>query len=94
MKKLLVNVGEISPCVNLTNIIHELFLYKSLFGSFFYLHVTREKLPKKCSYKKFLRKMLMKLTLGEPLDKVADIIFKLKLITSENDLTFLLYRPK
>jgi hypothetical protein len=36
--------------------------YKSLFGSFFYLHVTREKLPKRHLYKKFVRKRLMKLT--------------------------------
>jgi len=31
-------------------------------GNFFYLHVTREKLPKQRSYEKFVRKMLMKLT--------------------------------
>jgi len=34
----------------------------SLSGSFFYLHVTREKLPKRRSYKKCVRKTLMKLT--------------------------------
>jgi len=39
-----------------------IFLYKSLFGSFFYLHVTREKAAKKTFYKKFARKMLMKFT--------------------------------
>ncbi len=39
-----------------------IFLYKSLFGSFFYLYVTREKLPKRCLHEKFARKMLMKLT--------------------------------
>jgi len=38
------------------------FPYKSLFGSFFYLHVTREKLLKRRSYEIFLRKMLIKLT--------------------------------
>ncbi len=32
------------------------------FGSFFYVHVTREKLPKQRLYEKFARKMLMKLT--------------------------------
>jgi len=40
----------------------EIFLYKCHFGSFFYVHVTREKLPKQCSYEKFARKMLMKLS--------------------------------
>jgi len=30
--------------------------------SFFYLHVTREKLPKRLLYEKVARKMLMKLT--------------------------------
>jgi len=53
---------ESSPVVNFFNILHTIFLYESLFGSFFFLHVTREKLPKRCSYKKFARKMLMKLT--------------------------------
>ncbi len=28
------------------------------------VHVNREKLPKQCSYEKFVRKMLMKLTKG------------------------------
>ncbi len=35
------------------------------FGSFFYVHVTREKLPKRRLYKKFVHKMLMKLTKGK-----------------------------
>jgi len=39
-----------------------IFLYKHCFGSFFYLHVAREKLPKRRLYEKFARKMLMKLT--------------------------------
>jgi len=39
-----------------------IFLYKHWFGSFFYVHVTRGKLPKQCSYEKFVCKMLMKLT--------------------------------
>jgi len=34
---------------------------KVFFGSFFYLHITREKLPKRHLYVKFVRKMLMKL---------------------------------
>jgi len=41
-----------------------MFKYESLLGSFFYLHVTREKLLKRRSYKKFVQKMLMKLTPG------------------------------
>jgi len=39
------------------------FLYKRNFGSFLYVHVTREKLSKQRLYKKFARKMLMKLTI-------------------------------
>jgi len=31
---------------------------------FFYVHVTRKKLPKRCLYEKFARKTLMKLTPG------------------------------
>ncbi len=48
-------------CYNCINILRTNFLYKSLFGSFFYLHVTREKLPKRQSNKKFAHKMLKKL---------------------------------
>jgi len=40
------------------------FLYEHCLGSFFYVHVAREKLPKQGSYEKFVRKMLMKLTTG------------------------------
>ncbi len=39
-------------------------MYECRFGSFFYLHVTREKLPKQRSYKKFVHLTLMKLTAG------------------------------
>jgi len=35
---------------------------KVLFGSFLNLHVTREKLPERCSYEKRAHKTLMKLT--------------------------------
>jgi len=38
------------------------FLHGSPFGSFFYLHVNRENLPKRSLCEKFLSKMLMKLT--------------------------------
>ncbi len=43
----------------------QFFSYEHHFGSFFYVHVTREKLPKQCSYEKFVRKMLVKLTTVE-----------------------------
>ncbi len=48
--------------VNFINILRANFRYESLFGSIFCLHVTRIKLLKRCLYKKFARKMLMKLT--------------------------------
>ncbi len=54
------------PVVNFINILRVNFKYKSLFSSFFYLHVTREKLPKRRLYKKFAQKMLMKLTPDKP----------------------------
>jgi len=50
------------PVVNFINNLCGNFTYKSLFGSFFYLHVTRETLSKRRSYKKVAQKMLMKLT--------------------------------
>jgi len=40
------------------------FYVQTLFQQFFYVHVTSKKLPKQRSYKKFMRKMLMKLTAG------------------------------
>jgi len=51
-----------TPGVNYINILRSNFLYERLFSSFFYVHVTREKLPKQRSYEKFVCKMLMKLT--------------------------------
>jgi len=50
------------PCVHFINILCTNFLYECCFSSFFYVHVTRGKLPKWHSYKKFVRKILMKLT--------------------------------
>jgi len=50
---------KMTPGVNFINILCMIFLYKCHFGSFFYVHVTREKLPKQHSYKKTVRKMLM-----------------------------------
>ncbi len=41
------------------------FLYIRRFGSFFFVHVTIEKLPKQRLYEKFVCKMLMKLTTGK-----------------------------
>ncbi len=51
--------------VNFINILHTNCSYECHFSSFFYIHVTREKLPKQHSYKKFIRKMLMKLIMGQ-----------------------------
>jgi hypothetical protein len=53
---------KFTPVVNFINILRANFSYESIFYSFFYLYVTREKLPKRHSYKKFAHKMLMKLT--------------------------------
>ncbi len=53
--------------VNFINVLRAHFLYESLLSSFFlltWLHVAREKLPKRLSYKKCVRKLLMKLTQG------------------------------
>ena len=50
------------PVVNFINILLVNFPYEGLFGNLFYLHVSREKLPKRRLYKRFERKMLMKLT--------------------------------
>jgi hypothetical protein len=47
--------------VNFIKILRTNFSYQCCFGSFFYVHVTREKLPKQHSYKKFVGEMLMKL---------------------------------
>jgi len=55
-------IKQIRAGVNFINILRTNFLYKRHFGSFFYVHVTREKLPKQRSYEKFVRKMLMKVT--------------------------------
>jgi len=46
-----------SPGVNFINVLRTNFLYERWFCSFFYVHVTREKLPKQCLYEKFVRKM-------------------------------------
>ncbi len=48
--------------VNFINVLGTNFSYERHFGSLFYVLVTREKLPKQISYKKFSNKTLMKLT--------------------------------
>ncbi len=50
--------------VNFINVKCTKILYERCFGSFYYTHVTREKLPKRCAYKKFVCLTLMKLTLA------------------------------
>jgi hypothetical protein len=57
-----IEVIDVSSGVNFINILCMNFSYECRFGSFFYINITREKLPKQCSYEKFVRKMLMKLT--------------------------------
>jgi len=51
-----------STGVNFINVKHTNFLYQRRFSSFYYVHVTREKLPKQYSCKKFIPLTLMKLT--------------------------------
>jgi len=48
--------------VNFINVKHTNFSYERRYGSFYYVHVTREKLPKWRSYEKFVCLTLMKLT--------------------------------
>ncbi len=51
-----------TPGVNFINVESKKKLYDRHFGSFYYIHVTGEKLPKQYSYKKFVLLTLMKLT--------------------------------
>jgi len=55
---------KLQQVVNFINILSAYFCTKVLQAAFFYLHVTREKLPKRLSYEKGAHKMLMKLTQG------------------------------
>ncbi len=59
---ILYNLKTFHTCSHFIDILRMNFLYECHFSSFFYVHVTREKLPKRRSYVKFTRKMLMKLT--------------------------------
>jgi len=62
---------------NFINILRTNFSHERWCGSFFYVHVTREKLPKQCLYKKFVSKMFMKLTKGEePIWKACLVFYK------------------
>ncbi len=54
---------KLTPVVNFINILRTNISYECSFGSFFYVYVTREKLPKPHFCKQFVRNMLMKLTL-------------------------------
>ncbi len=50
----------------------QIFHTKVFWAAFFYLHVTREKLPKRRLYQKCASKTLMKLTIGERFGKYVD----------------------
>jgi len=63
---ILLKPGLLCTAVNFINILRTNVSYQRLFGSFFYVNVTREKLPKLCSYEKCVRILLMKLTPGLP----------------------------
>jgi len=55
---------KFSPVTYFINVKRTIFLYERHFSSFYYVHVTRKKLPKWRWYKKFARLTLMKLTPG------------------------------
>jgi len=65
------------------NILRANFLWESALPAFFYLHVTREKLLKRLSYKKCVRKMLMKLT--------QRVVFKRSISHEENKIPVLYF---
>jgi len=71
--------------VNFINVLNSSFLYKHHFGSFFYVHVTREKLPKRRSYKKCAQKTFMKLT---PVLLEGRLIHGSRVYTVASALTF------
>jgi len=57
-------------------------MYESLFSSFLYLHVTREKLARRHLYKTFKHKMLMKLTPGSIVAMKKDKMYNVELTTN------------
>ncbi len=59
-----VGADTVTPVVNFINILRTNFSYKHSFGSFSLVTCTYKKLPKWRLYKKFVCKMLMKLTAG------------------------------
>ncbi len=65
--------GQDLEGVNFINILRT---YFCRFGSFFYINVTREKLPKQRLYEKFVRKMLMKLTPCVICDNLYSVFLK------------------
>jgi len=48
--------GPMHSGINFINILRKKILYECHFGSFFYVQVTREKLPKQCLYEKIVHK--------------------------------------
>ncbi len=74
---------KIWPSVNFINILRTNFFVRTSFLQFFYVHVTREKLPKQHSYEKFVCKMLMKLT-------KVDVVKNIKIFVIEIYNTWLL----
>jgi len=61
LQKCDININSVVNCINILRV-H--FSYKSASRSFFYLHVTIEKLLKRLLYEQGTHKMLMKLTPG------------------------------
>ncbi len=73
-------VGLGSPVVNFINILRTILWYKSDLRSFFHLHVTRKKLPKRLLFEKCASKMLRKLTPGaKPYEPSCPVGVKFKI---------------
>jgi len=77
LKAALKTLMKLTPAVNFINVLCANFMYECLFGSYFNLNVTREKVPKKHLYEKLAHIMLMKLTPGV----VLASLLKLKILT-------------
>ncbi len=65
---------KLTPVINFVNVKRANFSYKCSFSSFYYIHVTRKKLPKQRTYEKFVRKMLMKLTPEYPSKLIGGLL--------------------
>ncbi len=72
-----VQTQKVSPIVDFINILRTNFLYELCFGSFALVTCRQKKLPKRSSYKKFVCKMLMKLT-PRSYKKTLQILAKIK----------------